>query len=121
MLALTVSVNLPVKSDLRIEVPVKELLPYRASDFAPAPDNTPPVAGWNITNNATGVAIDVIPTVTFNEPVRHQNNDEITNTSVDAIISFTKVSSGSAVAFIDTPRPAIIFVAWPVAEAFAIF
>lgn len=49
-------------------------------------DTSSPVATFNPTHNATNVAINTQPTISFNEDVRLIDNSPITNTNVDALV-----------------------------------
>ncbi|MFN4084052.1 MAG: choice-of-anchor I family protein [Bacteroidia bacterium] len=62
----------------------------------PIVDNNPPVVTFNPPNNATGVSINVNPTISFNEPVRLINNAILDSNNVDTIVIF-KVGSVNGV------------------------
>jgi uncharacterized repeat protein (TIGR02543 family) len=65
--------------------------------FAPIAgvDNTPPVATFNPANGATDVAVDVHPTITFNEAIRNIDDSEITNANVASLLTLTDPSKGA--------------------------
>lgn len=52
-------------------------------------DITPPVATFSPAHGAENVAIDVTPTITFDEPVFISEGVAVTNDNVEALISFT--------------------------------
>ncbi len=58
-------------------------------------DTTPPVPTFNPANGATDVAIDVQPTITFNEAIRNTDNSEITNANVASLLTLTDPSKGA--------------------------
>jgi len=63
-------------------------------------DTTPPLASFNPTHNATNVAINTQPTISFNEDVRLIDNSPITNTNVDALVEVRQGSiTGATVPF----------------------
>lgn len=63
-------------------------------------DTTAPMASFNPLNNATGVALNVQPTITFNENIRLLDNSAINNTNVDALLELRlNTISGSLVPF----------------------
>jgi hypothetical protein len=49
-------------------------------------DTTPPVPTFNPANGATDVAVDVHPTITFNEPVRNIDDSEITSANIYSLL-----------------------------------
>ena len=63
-------------------------------------DVDPPEIVFDPLNGSVGVALNTIITLTFNEPIRHVNNNEITNTSVDALLRLkTPIHSGTDIPF----------------------
>ena len=74
-------------------------------------DIDPPEIVFNPLNGSVGVALNTIITLTFNEPVRHVNNNEITDASVDALLRLkTPIHSGTDIPFeatIDTDKKVI--------------
>ena len=63
-------------------------------------DIDPPEIVFNPLNGSVGVALNTIITLTFNEPVRHVNNNEITDASVDALLRLkTPIHSGTDIPF----------------------
>jgi predicted extracellular nuclease/sulfur carrier protein ThiS len=52
-------------------------------------DTQAPVATFTPADQTINVPIDVIPTISFNEPIRNIDNSEITNENVAALIEFT--------------------------------
>jgi len=77
-------------------------------------DDAPPVATFLPEGGATNVAIDVNPTITFNEAIRNIDDTEITDSNVDDLITFkTDDASGTDVAFdatIDVTKKVITIV-----------
>ncbi|MCU0456750.1 MAG: Ig-like domain-containing protein, partial [Bacteroidales bacterium] len=63
-------------------------------------DATPPAANFNPANAATGVAINVTPVITFDEPVRKTDGSELTNGDLSTLVTLKETdASGAAVAF----------------------
>lgn len=58
-------------------------------------DTNPPVATFAPLNGATDVAIDVHPTITFNEAIRNIDDSEITNANVASLLTLTDPSKGA--------------------------
>lgn len=66
-------------------------------------DNNPPVAAFNPANGATNVIVSVVPTITFNEPVRKTDGTPITDADLQTLVIFKKTdASGPAVPFTAT-------------------
>jgi hypothetical protein len=57
-------------------------------------DETAPIPTFNPTNVATDVLITVIPTITFNEPVRKTDGSALESSDLSGLIVFKKTSSG---------------------------
>ena len=63
-------------------------------------DIVPPIATFNPANAAINVLLSVIPTITFNEPVRKTDGTDITNSDLASLISLkTNNASGTPVPF----------------------
>lgn len=60
-------------------------------------DTAAPVATFLPANLNTNVAVNVTPTITFNENVRLVNNDAITNTNVDAFVELRLNNASGAI------------------------
>lgn len=66
-------------------------------------DNIPPVATFNPANQAQNIAVNIQPTITFNEPVRLINNSPITNTNAASLVTLRLNNSlGAVVPFTTT-------------------
>lgn len=66
-------------------------------------DATPPVATFNPVNASTGVAVNVTPVITFDEPVRKTDGSELTNADLSTLVTLKETdASGSPVAFTGT-------------------
>lgn len=75
------------------------------ADVTPAggPDVTAPVATIAPANASTDIAINVVPTITFDEAVRNIDDSEITDANVASLITLKKTdASGEVVAFTAT-------------------
>jgi hypothetical protein len=60
-------------------------------------DTLPPVALFNPSNGATGVFVNVNPTITFNEPIRQLGGDVIANEDLGSLVEFKLTNAGGAV------------------------
>ena len=67
-------------------------------------ETSPPAATFLPANGASGVLINVQPTITFNEPVFKTNGTAVTNSDLASLISFKKSSSSG----VDVPFTATI-------------
>ena len=66
-------------------------------------DIAAPVATFNPANGAINVLLSVIPTITFNEPVRKTDGTELTNSDLASLVTFkTTNASGTPVPFTAT-------------------
>lgn len=59
-------------------------------------DVTPPVPTFNPADGANNVPINTNITITFNEPIRHLDNTEITDADLSALITFCETDSNGA-------------------------
>jgi hypothetical protein len=63
-------------------------------------DLLPPSPAFDPANTATGVAINVVPSITFDEPVRKTDGSELTNADLSTLVTLKETdASGAAVAF----------------------
>ncbi len=88
-----------IRQDSDAETPFIEMDELRISttwaDVTPA-DVIAPTATFIPTNSAVDVAVNVTPTITFDEPVRKTNGNALENSDLSNLIVFKKTSSGGA-------------------------
>jgi hypothetical protein len=79
---------------------------YVGETFAsvtPGVDNTPPTALFNPGNSSAEVLVNVIPTITFNEPIFKTDGFAVTDADLASLVTFKKTSStGDPVTFTAT-------------------
>ncbi|MCB8964322.1 MAG: Ig-like domain-containing protein [Bacteroidales bacterium] len=64
---------------------------------ASGPDTQAPTITFDPANAATNVAINTIPTITFNEAIRNIDDSEITDANVGLLVTLKEKSSGNSV------------------------